>query len=972
MEIKYDAFNRFERPKLTLCTAASQYNNGNITNTIGILNATSDEEIVANFNETSTLNFVCHKVPVEYDPNDLYGKMEEKQYVFVDGIGFFCITGINEHADYEQSYKEVSAESCEREISNKTLPASFFSQESNLDYAYNTTFRFDTLIELLVRSLPRWSLTHVDESLSSKYRTFEDVSEDTNILSFMMTEMQDAYECIFVFDIINRYIYVYSYDNLVHMTDIHISNRDIVDSLTISKSSDDIYTSLRVVGDNDLNIAGINPIGTSVIYKYDYYIPHMTPELGTKVAQWQNLVASSQSAYYSYATQYYTKLGELSNYNSDLGRINTQLDMYKRCKDNVVAASGLNDPTSICFISTGESSDQIDGIVQEYNASGTDITVTKVFSEEITVNNNVTYPTYSVKSPGIIGLYVKDSTGVYTEQLTKALSSPVPTGYYYYNPQNNTIILHAGDYADGTRMGVFYHPSNQNVSEDTVIITDLIDTINSDIASLTFAQSACESDISSTQSEIDTISAAMQTIRESVDINTYFTNDELEELSLFTFEGEYKDDYVTVTDSMTYSQQLEQINIMYNRALIQLDRVSTPTEQFSLDVENFIFQKDFQDWAEQLQTGCVINVELDNGEIAALFLSNFTVNYEDESLSMTFGNRYNKFDPKTLFDNVLGSVNRTANSINFIKDTIYPITSGEFNEIKRALENIRLLSAGQAITSQYQDFIIDSTGITGKKRSGESGFYPEEIKIVNNMIALTDDAWESCKVAIGKILLNDGTYRYGVNAEVLMGDIILGNELHILADPNNTGEYREVFTVMQDMISANVPEIHAVTTNTGYTFNDNGLMIERSDSEIVNVLNNEGMEISLVNNSNPESYSEELQIMGNKLVLTYPAVDVSNNFDISVVISGASIPSGNLDYNDTTHTVTIMSPTYSDGTTATATYYKGAQSAILTAKNDGVATKNLTAHEFLQAGLHSRFENYSNVVDTERTACFYI
>lgn len=969
MEIKYDAFNRFEHPKLTLCTAASQYNNGNITSTIGILSATSDEEIVANFNETSTLNFVCHKVPEEDDPDDLYSKLEEKQYIFVDGIGFFCITGINDHVDYNLSYKEISAESCEREIANKTLPASFFSQESNLDYAYNTTFRFDTLIELLVRSLPRWSLARVDDSLSSKYRTFEDVSEDTNILSFMMTEMQDAYECIFVFDIINRYIYAYSYDNYVNMTNIQISNEDVVDSLVISKSSDDIYTALKIVGDNGLNIAGINPIGTSVIYKYDYYIPHMTSALGTKVTQWQNLVASYQDDYYSYATQYYTKLGNLSGYNSELARINTQLDMYKRCRDNVVAASGLTDPTAVCFASTGESSEQVGDIVQEYNTSGTDITITKVFSETISISNNRAALTYGVNS--IVGVYIKDSSGVYVETLTSTTDVPVSTGHYFYSQQTQSVLFHTGDYANGTIVGVFYHPSDQSVDEDTIIITDLITTINSDIATLTFDQGTCESNISTTQSDIDAINASMQAIRSAVDISTYFTSSELEELNLFTFEGEYKDDYVTVTDSMTYAQQLEQIEIMYNRALIQLDRVSTPTEQFSLDVENFIFQKDFRDWAEQLQTGCIINVELEHGEIASLFLSNFTVNYEDESLSMTFGNRYTKFDPKTLFDNVLGNVNRTANSISFIKDSIYPITSGEFNEIKRALENIRTLSAGQAITSQYQDFIIDSTGITGKKRSGESGFYPEEIKIVNNMIALTDDSWESCKVAIGKILLNDGTYRYGVNAEVLMGDIILGNEIHILAQDSNGG-FSDIFSVIQDRIEAHVPEIHAVTTNTGYTFNDNGLMIERTDSEMVNVLNNEGMEISLVNNSNPESFTEDLQVMGNKLVLTYPAIDVSNNFDISVVIDSSSVPSANLTYDNALHTVTITSPTYNDGEIATVTYYRGAQNAILTAKNDGVATKNLTAHEFLQAGLHSRFENYSNGVDTERTACFYI
>lgn len=970
MLVKYDAFNRFEHPKLTLCTPASKYIDGRITEVIGGIPMTSDEEIVANFNEVSSLNFACYKVDESEDPDNIYEIISEKQNVFVDDVGFFTITDVTEHITDELTYKDISAESCETELKNKTMPAAFYSQESNLDYAYNTTYRFDTLIEMLVRSIPRWSLSYVDESLSNKYRTFEDISEDTNILSFMLTEMQDAYECIFVFDILNRYIYIYSQDNYVRMTDIHISNEDIVNSITVSRTSDDIYTAISVLGDSDINIAGVNPIGTNVLYRYDNYFNSMAKELADKIKAWQDLVESYEDDYYSYNSIYYEKLGERSNVQLELGRISTQMNMYQKCKDNVVATSGLTDSNALCFTVSGDKAVQVANIVSEYNDSGTNIPLSQTFSEELTINGNkATTSNVAVGAVGseISSLYIKNNEGVYTKQLTQ--SSTVSPDHFTYDSATKVLTFYTGQFPDGTKIGVFYHTNNSS-AEDTIIVTNLIKELNDEIASLVFQQETQLSALDTINEELSAARENIEAIHSAVDMNTYFSNEELEAISLYTFEGEYKDEFITITESMTYPQQLDQMKILYDRAKIQLQKISTPTEQFSVDVENFIFQQMFQDWTEQLETGCLINVELKPGDIASLFLSNFTVNYEDESLSMTFGNRYNKFDPKTLFDNVLGNISRTSNSINFIKDTIYPITSGEFNEIKNALSQMRLLSAGQAITSQYQDFIIDSTGITGKQRSGESEFYPEQIKIVNNMIALTDDGWETCKLAIGKILMADGTYKYGVNAEVLMGDIILGNELHILGQ-NDNGDYVDIFSVMQERIEAHVPEIHAITTNTGYTFNDNGLMIERFDSEIVNVLNNEGMEVSLVNNSAPEEYTERIQVLDNKLTLTYPAIDLSDEtFDINVVINDT--PVTNLEYDENLHTVTILSPKFADGAWATVTYNKGERTSILTAKNDGVQTKNLVAHEYLQAGLHSRFENYSNDTDSNRTACFYI
>jgi hypothetical protein len=155
--------------------------------------------------------------------------------------------------------------------------------------------------------------------------------------------------------------------------------------------------------------------------------------------------------------------------------------------------------------------------------------------------------------------------------------------------------------------------------------------------------------------------------------------------------------------------------VLYDRTEEQLKRVAYPTQEFSLDVENFIFVKEFEKWSEQLETGCLINVEVDDNDVAALFLTAFTVNYEDKKLTMTFGNRYNRFDPKALFDKVLGNISRTANTLSYISDTIYPIKSGEFNQMKEALETSRTLTKNAVLSSDNEQVIIDDTGYTGRR-----------------------------------------------------------------------------------------------------------------------------------------------------------------------------------------------------------------------------------------------------------------
>ena len=468
----------------------------------------------------------------------------------------------------------------------------------------------------------------------------------------------------------------------------------------------------------------------------------------------------------------------------------------------------------------------------------------------------------------------------------------------------NQVIVENG----GTAITVY-----EEVSETLACIDNLI--------------AECESLMDNVRAQLDqandsiaTYQLDIEAVHSRLSIMSYFTEEEYTELCHYIYEGSYTDDYVVITDVMTYEEKFAQMKTLYDRARSQLLRVSNPTQEFSVDVENFIFIKEFEQWSEQLETGCLINVELNVNDIAALFLSNMTINYDDHTLKMTFGNRFNKFDTKSLFNDVLGKITKSANTLSYIKEILYPIKNGEFNSMREALQTSRDLTMGQALASTNEEVVIDGSGYTGRRLLGSGVYDPRQVKLTGKSLVFTDDAWLSCKVAIGELQFGDGQSSYGINAETIIGDMIIGNNIRILDNDGN-----DLFTAVDGMIKASVSEvdgdvqkltemiqgsdgiliriqslensdteINSVTTATGYTFNADGLTIYKEGEEIKSLLDNTGLHVTR---------SDE---------------------------------------------------------------------EVLTANNIGVSAINLTARQYLIVGANSRFEDYSNGTDAKRTACFYI
>lgn len=714
MIVRYNQLNRLETPALTLCNPGSVYHNGELSNMVGVLTDHEAEEIIFNFNATSELNFRINKVDRE-DPDEnayvqrMYQSVQNRRLVFVEDIGYFMISNIDDGFDGVKHYKDVKAKSIDVELAQKIIP---YIEDGTYPFMTDATTKNKGIFEIIVESLPLWTIDEVDETVASKWRTFTDLDSSLNCLSFLLQNCQDAFECIFVFDPIHRRISVYSQDNYVRRTNIHITKHDLVNSLDITENADDLYTAISVMGDGDVTVSAINPLGSNVIYNFDYYLSWMPKALGDKVAAWQDAVKAEKNNYYTLNLGYFKQFEAVSTYELKIQDIDTQIKMYQRCRDNIVASS---DTTS----------------VEEYN-------------EEIIENGG-----------------------------------------------------------------------------EAIVISDQVDATIEHIDGLI---KTCEKDRADVQiylddakKKMDEYSSSIKEITDRLAIKSCFTEEEYTELCLYIFEGNYTDEYVILTEGMTYEDKFEQMKILYDRAEAQLNKASKPTQQFNIDVENFLFSKEFEQWSEQLETGCLINVELEVDDVAALFLSNMTVNYDDHKLTMTFGNRFNKFDPKSLFDDVLGNITKTANTLTYIKDILYPIKNGEFDSLKEALATSRSLTMGQALSSVNEEVVIDGSGYTGRKKLSDGTYDAHQIKITGKNIVFTNDSWDTCKVAIGSLVLGDGTSAYGINAETIWGDMIIGGGLKIF--DNNGNELLSVIDGIQTRVANSEGDITSLTqTIDGFTF----------------------------------------------------------------------------------------------------------------------------------------------------------
>jgi hypothetical protein len=291
--INFDFFNLAEIPTFTLCNPNKEK--------LYALGGISERKYTPRYNAISELNFRAD----EYIDGILmpyYAYIVNRRLVYVDSIGYFMITGINENNDGIIKYKEVDCQSLEVELSSRKL-TSFVSGNGLYDSSGSLISLGPipvTLTQLYIelqQYLAGWTFDIIPDIIDTKYRSF-DVA-DTSIYNLLMTDIEEAYECIFDFDTINDVIFVYDANEDIELTDIFISHDNVITSMTVDEVTDELATCLFVVGGGDLGITYVNPLGNNYIYNFQYFknTEWMDSSLIDAIGEWENKYSDFMPSY---------------------------------------------------------------------------------------------------------------------------------------------------------------------------------------------------------------------------------------------------------------------------------------------------------------------------------------------------------------------------------------------------------------------------------------------------------------------------------------------------------------------------------------------------------------------------------------------------------------------------------------------------------------------------------------------------
>lgn len=252
----FDYFGFYEIPTFVLCNPDKK--------PLYSMTALKDRRLTLSLNAMSTLSFVAsskiNDVDVEY-----YDYLTSKRLVLVDGVGYFLIVQVEEDYDGIEKQKTITANSLESELIYKKLDI------ASGDYKlYDVLNPQNTLLGKVFKDIPNWTIGYVDLDVANKYRYFE--ATDTTIYNFLMTTVEEAYECIFKFNTFTKQISVYAVENAIIPSDIYLSYDNLVLSTQIRELSDELYTAMLVSGGNGLSVFTVNPMGAGYIYNFDYYM----------------------------------------------------------------------------------------------------------------------------------------------------------------------------------------------------------------------------------------------------------------------------------------------------------------------------------------------------------------------------------------------------------------------------------------------------------------------------------------------------------------------------------------------------------------------------------------------------------------------------------------------------------------------------------------------------------------------------
>lgn len=256
------------------------------------------------------------------------------------------------------------------------------------------------------------------------------------------------------------------------------------------------------------------------------------------------------------------------------------------------------------------------------------------------------------------------------------------------------------------------------------------------------------------------------------------------EFCSFRREDKYSNDNY-VSDGLDNAQLFKKANEFIETATNEIYKSAELQHSISADLKNLLVMKKFSPLVDKFQTGNWIRAMIDD-ELYKLRLIEYTISYDDiSSISVEFSDVVRANSTIKSIKDVIDQASSMATSYGYVQRQAKQGEKGNSvvsNWVSNGLSvtNTKIVGGSDNQTQTWDDH-----GMLFRKYDEAAGDYePSQMKIINSTLAITDDNWKTTKTAVGKYyytdpITNELKSAYGVNAETIIGKLLLGENIEL-------------------------------------------------------------------------------------------------------------------------------------------------------------------------------------------------
>lgn len=282
----------------------------------------------------------------------------------------------------------------------------------------------------------------------------------------------------------------------------------------------------------------------------------------------------------------------------------------------------------------------------------------------------------------------------------------------------------------------------------------------------------------------------IEKIRNDLDFTGFLGDSFWVEFCAFRREDKYSNDNY-ISDGLDNRELFDKAQEFLEVAEKEIYKSAEMQHTISADLHNILVMPAFSPLVDEFKVGNWIRVMVDD-KIFKLRLISYNIDYSDLSgMPVEFSDVTKVKNSVSDIQSVLGQASSMSTSYGYVKRQAQQGSSG-----KSMLDN--WVTNGMSVTEtkvvsnpDNPNVTWDSHGVLCREYNDELGEYDSnQLKIINKGLYVTTDNWETCKAGVGTFFMKNPKTgvlekKYGVIADTIVGDIILGRNVGIYNENNN-------------------------------------------------------------------------------------------------------------------------------------------------------------------------------------------